>query len=150
MNTKHFKLPGRRRATTTEDLGVIRKFSIGSKPLSSFIAHFDDSNSGYVPQEGGNDPVGGMPGDITGANVNPARSVPDDNELEFLAGLAGLHQSIIDKINLPSTGTDQPAQSGRFPGPRRQGQGVIYFHDCQKIRSASTDGRSHTGRNKAI
>jgi hypothetical protein len=99
MNTKHFKLPGRRRATTTEDLGVIRKFSIGSKPLSSFIAHFDDSNSGYVPQEGGNDPVGGMPGDITGANVNPARSVPDDNELEFLAGLAGLHQSIIDKIN---------------------------------------------------
>jgi hypothetical protein len=38
-------------------------------------------------------------GDITSVNENPARSVPDQDELEFLAGLAGLHQKITDKIN---------------------------------------------------
>jgi transcriptional regulator with XRE-family HTH domain len=38
-------------------------------------------------------------GDITVVNENPARSVPDAAELEFLAELAGLHRQIIDKIN---------------------------------------------------
>jgi transcriptional regulator with XRE-family HTH domain len=38
-------------------------------------------------------------GDITDVNKSPARSVPDAAELEFLAGLAGLHQQIIDKIS---------------------------------------------------
>jgi transcriptional regulator with XRE-family HTH domain len=58
-----------------------------------------DSGGSWVPgdKSGGSDPVDST--DITGTNDNPARSVPDDDELEFLAGLAGLHQSIIDKIN---------------------------------------------------
>jgi hypothetical protein len=58
-------------------------------------------NDGWYPGTGGNgagtDPVGST--DITGTNANPARKVPGDDEMEFLAGLAGLHQSIIDKIN---------------------------------------------------
>jgi transcriptional regulator with XRE-family HTH domain len=58
-------------------------------------------NDGWYPGTGGSgagtDPVGST--DITGTNANPAREVSDDDELEFLAGLAGLHQSIIDKIN---------------------------------------------------
>jgi predicted XRE-type DNA-binding protein len=38
-------------------------------------------------------------GDITSVNDNPARSVPDAAELDFLAELGGLHRQIIDKIN---------------------------------------------------
>ena len=45
----------------------------------------------------GSDPNGST--DITGSNKNPARTAPDDDDSEFLAGLAALHQSIIDKIN---------------------------------------------------
>jgi transcriptional regulator with XRE-family HTH domain len=51
-------------------------------------------------------------GDITTVNNNPARSVPDAAELEFLAGLAGIHQQIIDKIN-----NWQQAQQKARPNP---------------------------------
>jgi hypothetical protein len=69
------------------------------------IEHFQESgqpmrlsDDGWVAQEDGG---GGDHGttSTTGTNANPARSVPDAEELEFLAGLAGLHQAIIDKIN---------------------------------------------------
>jgi plasmid maintenance system antidote protein VapI len=51
-------------------------------------------------------------GNITDVNQNPARSVPDAAELEFLAGLAGLHQQIIDKIS-----NWQQAQQKARPNP---------------------------------
>jgi transcriptional regulator with XRE-family HTH domain len=98
------------------------------------IIRFD--NDGWYPgTEGsgaGSDPVGSA--DITGTNANPARTVPDQDELEFLAGLAGIHQSIIDKINNwqlarqkarpnPSGATEAPRRiadntTSRTPGPR--------------------------------
>ena len=84
------------------------------------------SNDGWVAGVGP-DP---NDGDITDVNNNPARSVPDAAELEFLAGLSGLHQQIIDKINNWQTqqkahpdpnGTTGPARQitrPKTPGPR--------------------------------
>jgi transcriptional regulator with XRE-family HTH domain len=60
------------------------------------IIHFDNGD-GWVAGQSGTDSNGST--DITGTNANPARNVPDADELEFLAGLAGIHQSIIDQIN---------------------------------------------------
>jgi transcriptional regulator with XRE-family HTH domain len=60
-----------------------------------------DVNGGWYPgtdgSGAGTDPNGST--SIVETNKNPARQVPDAEEQEFLAGLAGLHQSIIDKIN---------------------------------------------------
>lgn len=77
-------------------------------PVTSRILHLQssdsqamtlDSNGGWVPglAGAGSDPDGST--NIVSTNKNPARQPPDPDELEFLAGLAGLHQQIIDKIN---------------------------------------------------
>jgi hypothetical protein len=105
------------------------------------IAHYQqngvqmqlDSGGSWVPGliGGDQDPNGST--DIGSTNKNPARSVPDAAELEFLAGLAGLHQKIVDKINnwqaqkkaRPNpNGSTEPARkisdntTSRTPGPR--------------------------------
>jgi hypothetical protein len=50
----------------------------------------------------------------------PARSVPDQDELEFLAGLAGLHQKIIDRINAWQVQQKaKPNPNGVTAGPRK-------------------------------
>jgi transcriptional regulator with XRE-family HTH domain len=59
------------------------------------IAHFD--TGGWVCGQSGQDPDSST--DITGTNANPARTCPDDEELEFLAGLAGLHQAVVERTN---------------------------------------------------
>jgi transcriptional regulator with XRE-family HTH domain len=65
------------------------------------------SNDGWIAGTGPDQ----NDGNITDVNQNPARSVPDAAELEFLAGLAGLHQRIIDKIN------NWQAQKSARPNP---------------------------------
>jgi transcriptional regulator with XRE-family HTH domain len=68
----------------------------GGKQVAE-VVHFAAPNDGWVPglSNAGSDPNGST--DITGSNKNPARTAPDDDDSEFLAGLAALHQSIIDK-----------------------------------------------------
>ena len=73
------------------------------------------SNDGWVAGTGP-DP---NDGNITDVNENPARSVPDAAELEFLAGLAGLHQQIIDKISNWQIQKAKPNPNGST-GPTRQ------------------------------
>jgi transcriptional regulator with XRE-family HTH domain len=81
--------------------------------------------------DGGSDPNNSTT--ITGTNANPARTVPDDDDWEFLAGLAGLHQEIIERIKArqaqqkakpnPQGSTEAPRHiddntKSRMPGPR--------------------------------
>lgn len=74
------------------------------------------SNDGWVAGTGPDS----SDGDITSVNKKPARTVPDADELEFLAGLAGLHQKIIDKINAwQSQKTPKPNAAGPTSGPKK-------------------------------
>ena len=59
----------------------------GSKQLAK-VVHFSAPNDGWVPglSNAGSDPNGST--DITGSNKNPARTAPDDDDSEFLAGLS--------------------------------------------------------------
>jgi hypothetical protein len=95
VNIAHFQSGGKRLAETVR---------FAAPPVKQF-----DS---WVPglANGGSDPNGST--DITSTNNNPARCVPDAAELEFLAGLAGLHQQIIDKIT-----SWQQAQQKARPNP---------------------------------
>jgi predicted XRE-type DNA-binding protein len=70
---------------------------------------------------------------ITGTNANPARTAPDDDDWEFLAGLAGLHQEIIDRINA------RQAQKAR-PNPNGSTEPTRHIDDNTKSRTPGPRG----------
>jgi transcriptional regulator with XRE-family HTH domain len=103
------------------------------KAATMQITHFQEkgkpmrlSNDGWVAGTGPDQNDGNIP-DV---NNNPARSVPDAAELEFLAELGGLHQKIIDRIDNwqaqqkarpnpnGSTGPGREISRPKTPGPR--------------------------------
>jgi hypothetical protein len=102
-----------------------------NKPDTATIAHYQQAgqpmtvaNGAWVPGLTGEDPVNST--NNTGTNANPARSVPDADELEFLAGLAGLHQQIIDKINARQAQQKaKPNAKGVTEGPRKISDNTI-------------------------
>jgi transcriptional regulator with XRE-family HTH domain len=84
------------------------KFSAPEKTRAAIVSLQERGRKIQLASDGGSwvpglgDGGGLDPNDtttITGTNANPARTVPDDDDWEFLAGLAGLHQEIIDRIN---------------------------------------------------
>jgi hypothetical protein len=80
------------------------------------VKQFDSWVPGLA--NGGSDP--NCSTDITSTNNNPARSVPDAAELEFLAGLAGLHRQIIDRIdNWQAQQKAKPNKDGVTESPRK-------------------------------
>jgi plasmid maintenance system antidote protein VapI len=110
---------------------TIAHFQQGGKQVAEqvrFAAPPVKQFDSWVPGLSGQDPNGST--DITSTNEYPARSVPDAAELEFLAGLAGLHRQIIDRIdNWQAQQKAQPNPSGstgpgreisrpKMPGPR--------------------------------
>jgi transcriptional regulator with XRE-family HTH domain len=92
------------------------------------IAHFQekgkqmqlDAGGSWIAKEGGDwgkDPVDST--SIAETNKNPARQAPSTDDLEFLAGLAALHQSIIDKINARQAVKSKVNAAGSTEPPRR-------------------------------
>ena len=149
MNEQHLCdfLAGRKGLSTSSTMRLLQLINankvelqakLSGKTSGSQIAHFQSegkpmrlSNEGWIAREGDSaaDP-NNWGDDITSVNNNPARTVPDQDELEFLAGLAGLHQKIIDKINNwqaqqkakpnanGSTGPARQISRPKTPGPR--------------------------------
>jgi transcriptional regulator with XRE-family HTH domain len=97
--------------------GRLMHLQEGGRELAKVVRF---SNDGWIAKEGGTDDPNNTT-DITSSNYNPARSCPDDEELEFLSGLAGLHQSIIDKINAWQQRSQKakPNKDGATEAPRR-------------------------------
>jgi transcriptional regulator with XRE-family HTH domain len=82
--------------------------------------HFDANEGWYPGTDGaGVDPNGST--SIVETNKNPARVAPTDDDLEFLAGLATLYQSIIDKINARQAVKGKVNKSGETESPRKIG-----------------------------
>ena len=133
-------LGGRRGLSTRSTMRLLQTVNSSKAQLEqkfntkvTRIEHFQQNGEAAMTLSYGGSVAGTGPdpndGDITSVNTNPARSVPDAAELEFLAGLAGLHQQIIDKINnwqgqqkarpnpSGSTGSTRQITRPKTPGP---------------------------------